>query len=168
MASEANHGSLIPTTKGDESQLAKLQFSIVINRPVEEVFAFLSNAENDSKWASGSVEVKKTSEGPVGVGTTWRSVGKFLGQRMESELEVTEYEPNRKYASKVKAGPVPYEARVTFERVEGGTQVNIIFEGEPDSFFKMTEPLVLSMAKRQFESEFAHLKNLMEAHALRT
>ncbi len=146
--------------------MAKLEFSIVINRPVEEVFAFLCNAENDPKWASGSIEVKKMSQGPIGVGTSWRSVGKFLGQRMESESEVTEYEPNRKYASKIKVESMPYEARATFERVEGGTQVNVAFEGEPDSFFKLTEPLLLSMAKRQFETDFAHLKDLMEADAV--
>lgn len=146
--------------------MAKLEFSMVINRPVEAVFAFLCNAENDPKWASGSIEVKKMSQGPIGVGTTWRSTGKFLGQRMESQSEVTEYEPNRKYAAKVKAGSIPFECRVTFERVGGGTQVNIAFEGEPDSFFKLTEPLLLSMAKRQFETDFAHLKDLMEADAL--
>jgi uncharacterized protein YndB with AHSA1/START domain len=68
--------------------MAKLEISTVINRPVEEVFAFLSNPENWPKWISGSIEAKKTSEGPIGVGTTWRQVLTFLGQRMEAEAEI--------------------------------------------------------------------------------
>ncbi len=67
--------------------MARLECSVTIDRPVEEVFAFLSNYENDPKWSSATVEGKKTSEGPIGVGTTWRSVSKVLGRRTEVELE---------------------------------------------------------------------------------
>jgi uncharacterized membrane protein len=146
--------------------MAKLEMSIVINRPVEEVFALLSNPENSPKWSSGSVEVKKTSAGPIGVGTTYRSVRTFLGRRIEGENEFTEYEPNRRYATKSKSGPVPMEGRVTFERVDGGTRVTGTMVGDPGGFFKLAEPLLVSMVKRQFEADLANLKDLMEAHAL--
>lgn len=145
--------------------MAKLEISTVINRPVEEVFAFLSNPENYPKWISSSSEVKIISEGPIGVGTTFRPVVKFLGRRIEGESEVTEYEPNRRYATKSKSGPVPVEWRVTFERVEGGTRVSMSGEVEPGGFFKIAEPLLVSMVKRQFEADLANLKDLMEAHA---
>ncbi len=146
--------------------MTKFENSIVINRPVEEVFALLSNAENEPKWRSGALETKKTSQGPIGVGTMWRSVGQFLGRRIESELEVTEYELNRKYTGKSKSGPIPLELWTTFERVEGGTRVNLKAEAEIGGFFKLAEPLVVSMGKRQFEGDLANLKDLMEAHAL--
>ena len=146
--------------------MAKVEISTVINRPVEEVFAFLSNQDNNPKWQSGAVEVKKTSDGPIGVGTTWRSVGTFLGRRIESEEEITEYEPNRKYTTKSKSGPFPFESRTTFERVESGTKINLVAEAEIGGFFKLAEPLVVSMGKRQFEADLANLKDLMEAHAV--
>ena len=41
--------------------MATLEISIVINRPVEDVFAFVSNPENYPKWFSGSREVQITS-----------------------------------------------------------------------------------------------------------
>jgi uncharacterized membrane protein len=145
--------------------MAKLEISTVINRPVEEVFAFVSNYENLSKWNSLSSEVKKTSEGPIGVGTTYRTVVKFLGQRIEGETEVTEYETNRSIAHKAK-WPFPVENRLIFERVAGGTRVSLMTEGEPGGFFKLAEPLLVSMLKRQFEADLANLKDLMEAHAL--
>jgi uncharacterized protein YndB with AHSA1/START domain len=50
--------------------MATLEISTVINRPLEEVFAFLSNPENGPKWSSGSSDVTMTSAGPLGVGAT--------------------------------------------------------------------------------------------------
>jgi len=90
--------------------MATLEISTVINRPLEEVFAFLSNPENGPKWSSGSSDVTITSARPIGVGTTYRSVRTFLGRRIESELEVTAYEPNRSYATKSTSGRSPWKA----------------------------------------------------------
>jgi len=146
--------------------MARAQISATIMRPVAEVFAVLSNPENTPKWSSGSLESKKTSAGPMGVGTTTRSVSRFLGRRIESENEITEFEPNKKFASKSKSGPFPMEASMTFEPIEGGTRVNFTIEAEPSGFFKLAEPLIVSIAKRQFQSDLDNAKDLMEANAL--
>ncbi len=146
--------------------MATLEISTVINRPLEEVFAFLSNPENFPKWVTGSSEVKITSAGPIGMGTTYRTVLTVLGRRIEGVVEFTEYEPNRSYTMKTKSGPVPVENRVTFERVDGGTRVTQHQVAEPGGFFKLAEPLLVRMIKRQFEADAANLKDLMESHAL--
>ncbi len=147
--------------------MARLESSVTINRPVEEVFAFLSNYENDPKWSSATVEATKTSEGPIGVGTTWRSVSEFLGRRSESELEYIEYELNRKIAIKQISGPYPHTFQVTLDLVEGGTKVNFVGEFEFGGFFgRIAAPLFMRIAKRQLEAGFVKLKRLMEAGAL--
>ncbi len=146
--------------------MLKIEISTVINRPVEDVFAVASNPEGYLKWSPGLVEVKKTSEGPVGVGTTWRLVRQALGQRLEGDLELTEYEPNRKFTLDSKSRPFPGEARWTFDAVEGGTRVSVVLQAEPGGFFKLAEPLLRSFTKRTMETELANLKELMEAHAL--
>ena len=148
------------------SQMAKLEFSLVINRPVEQVFAFKVNFENDAQWSAASGQAQKTSEGPIGVGTTFRQVSSILGRQIENELEITEYEPNRKYTSRSKAGPFPFQARWIFEPVEGGTRVSVVIEAEPAGFFKLAEPILVSITKRQFQTDLENLKELMEAHAL--
>jgi len=99
--------------------MLKIETSTVINRPVEEVFAVVSNPDNYVKWSPGLVEVKRISEGPVGVGTTWRLVRQVLGQRLEGDLEITEYEPNRNFTQDSKSRPFPVEAQWTFDAVEG-------------------------------------------------
>ena len=146
--------------------MLKIEISAVIHRPVEEVFAVASNPETYSKWSPGLIEVKRISEGPVGVGTTWRLVRQALGQRLEGDLELTEYEPNLKFTLDSKSRPFPGEARWTFDVVEGGTRVSVVLQAEPGGFFKLAEPLLRSFTKGTMETELANLKDLMEAHAL--
>jgi len=147
--------------------MARAEGSTTIKRPIEEVFAVLSDLSNNSKWVSGIVEApKKISDGPIGVGTTWHTIAKFLGRRIESDTEITEFEANRKITSTSKSGPFPTTFEITLEPVAGGTRVNQIIEAEPGGFFKLAEPLLVTMARRQFQNDLDNLKDLMEAHAL--
>jgi uncharacterized membrane protein len=147
--------------------MAKVEFSpITINRPVEDVFAVLSKLEDTPKWSSTAIEAKITSAVPIGVGATARYVDKFLGRRFESEVEITEFEPNRKLTMQSTSGPFPFRGSLTLEGTAGRTQVSGTFEAEPGGFFKLAEPLLVRIGKRQFESDLANLKDLMEASAL--
>ena len=144
--------------------MIKIENSIVINKPVEEVFQFLANSENNPQWQSGTQEVKKTSEGPIGVGTTYLSVSKLLGRRLESIVEYTAYEPNKRVAAKATSGPIPFQFETTFEATaEGGTMVTTAGGGEVGGFFKLAEPVVSRMLKRQFTTDNANLKDYLEA-----
>ncbi len=145
--------------------MTKLEESVVINRPTEEVFAFVADIENMSQWMSELVEAKQTSEGPVGVGTTVNAVANVLGRRAEGIQEVAEYEPNSKFAIKSASGPVASKDKFTFESVTDGTKVTRVTEAEMAGFFRLAEPLVVRMMRRQFETNFAHLKDLLEAQA---
>jgi uncharacterized protein YndB with AHSA1/START domain len=82
----------------------KVEGTVVINRPIEEVFKFLTTPGSSAQWQGMVLESKQTSEGPVGVGTTGQSASQFLGRRMESTWEVTEHELNRKTAYKSTSG----------------------------------------------------------------
>ncbi len=142
--------------------MIELKHSTVINRPIEEVFAFATDIEKMSHWMSELVEAKQTSEGPVGVGTTISAVANVLGRRAESIQKVAEYEPTSKFTIKATSGPVASEDKFTFESVAGGTKVTRVTEAEMGGFFKLAEPLVVRMLKRQFDTNFANLKDLLE------
>jgi Polyketide cyclase / dehydrase and lipid transport len=66
------------TDDGKFTAMARFQHSVVINRPAERVFAFVSDFENDPPW-SGVAQVRRSPAGPVGVGTTFRLRQQFLG-----------------------------------------------------------------------------------------
>ena len=137
--------------------------NVVINRPVDEVFAYVSDIEKMDQWAAEMVEVKKTSDGPVGVGTTFTGVVKVLGRRMENEHEITEYEPNSKFGMRVISGPVTGEMGFSFDSVNHGTKVSMAVEAETGGFFKVAEPLVARQMNRQYETNLATLKDLLES-----
>ena len=145
--------------------MTKLESSVVINRPLEEVFAFVTDFDNATQWMAELVEGKQTSEGPLGVGTTLSGVARPMGRRVESTQEVVEYEPNSKYAIKSTSGPVASQDNYTFESVAGGTKLTRVAEAEVSGVFKLAEPLFARMMRRQFETNFANLKDLLEAQA---
>jgi len=79
--------------------------TITIERPVHDVFAFVSDLENVRKWNYAIVETRKTPDGPPGVGTTYRQV-RSVPRRSEETLRVTELEPDRHFAVHGDLGPL--------------------------------------------------------------
>jgi carbon monoxide dehydrogenase subunit G len=137
----------------------------MVDRPVEQVFAFLGDLENNMKWRPGQIEAKKISVGPIGVGTTYRMVNSVLGRRLEGEAEVTEYEPNRKFTSIGKSGFMPITAQRIFEPVEESTRVTFIAMAEPRGFLELAEPLLARRARARLRADAANAKRLLEADA---
>jgi len=142
------------------------ELTIVINRPIEEAFGFLSNLENDIKWRSEWVETRNTSGGALGVGATFCLTGEFLGRRIPTIYEVIEYEPNRSAAWKTVSGPLPLKFQRTFERGEGGTRFTIKYEAEVCGLFKLLMSFLAGTVKRQHEGDLRKVKELMETSAL--
>ena len=64
----------------------RVERSIVVARPQEEVFAFVVNLENLSSWQQEVVEVRLN--GPLEAGARYTEVRTFLGKRFESTVEV--------------------------------------------------------------------------------
>jgi uncharacterized protein YndB with AHSA1/START domain len=146
--------------------MARFEVSTTIKRPVEDVFAVLSDFSNGSRWSAGQAEpAVKTSDGPIGVGTTWHDVSKIVGRRFESDIEFTEFEPDRRIVFTM-TKPFPITSTVTLEPVVGGTRVSQTIQAEPGGFFKLAEPLVVTMSKRQLQNDLDNLRDLMDANAL--
>ena len=103
--------------------MIKIERSIVINRPVEEVFAYATDSKNNAKWQSGLKESTLTSDGPLGVGSMIKDVRTLAGRDMESMVEVTAYEPSKQFNLKVTSGPVPFVITQTFEWALARTRI---------------------------------------------
>jgi len=95
----------------------------LIYRPIKQIFDFTSTPENDFQWQYGTLKSARISEGSMRVGTFIRSIGHFMGHRIEGTFEVTEYEPNQKYGFKSLSGPLHSQTLYTFEIAGGGTKV---------------------------------------------
>ncbi len=144
------------------------EFEIVtiINCPVEDVFGALQDFDKAPRWNPGLAEVRPTSDGPLGVGSTMVYVGKFLGHSYESPSHYTEYVANKRFVSKTTSGPFHLEVENTLDPVDGGTRLTAVYRGESRGFFKLAEPVVIRLTKKHFETASENLKALLEADAL--
>jgi uncharacterized protein YndB with AHSA1/START domain len=108
--------------------------TVVIDRPIEEVFAFLANGENDTKFSARVLEIKQTTDGPPGVGTVYASTVKDGGVKFKREFKLTELEaPTKIRWSETSTGPV-----IT---PEGGYDLAPAGEGKTElTFYNVLEP----------------------------
>ena len=141
--------------------MVKVDVSVIINRSAEEVWAYLDDPSNWPEWNATVLEAK-ASDRPLRVGTTVESVAKFLGRRITSTFEITEYEPGRKVVSRTTA-PFPLTQTYIVEPAAGRARVSGTLEGEPGGFFKLGEPILARIAKKQVDSQFETLKEILEA-----
>jgi uncharacterized protein YndB with AHSA1/START domain len=142
--------------------MIEINSSSTIARAPGEVFEFVGDQANAQKWLGGWLETRPTSE-TQGVGFTWVDVIEVFGRRVETEFELTEFEPAQKIAFKSIRGSFPLSGAYSFAQAGEGTAVNFDLQGEPGGFFKLAEPLVARMLQRQWDTNVANLKDVMES-----
>lgn len=164
-------GAGIATTGGpqralpvDESENAviNLNASVSIFRPIQQVFDFISDTENDFQWQYGTLESARVSAGDVGVGAFFRSIGHVMGRRLLGTFQVTEYEANRRYGFKSLSGPVESETLYTFEMGRGSTNIQVQTQVRVTEAIQVHEKVFEKQLKRQLKENLAQLKGLLE------
>jgi uncharacterized protein YndB with AHSA1/START domain len=148
----------------EEREMINLNTGTMINRPVKQVFDFVSTPENDFQWQYGTLAVARLSANSVTVvGTFFRSIGHLMGRRVQSTFEVTEYEPNKKYGFKSLSGPFQSRTSYTFEEGRGFTQMALSTQVYAINFFQMEQGVLKTKMETQLGEDLAMLKDLLEA-----
>ena len=143
----------------------KVQKSVFINLPAQDIFAYVCELENMMDWSSTIVSVRKTSLGKVSAGTTVRSTIRFLGRWLNVEFEVVEYSPGHSLAFKSIAGSPPCLFCYQFETMEGGgtTTFSEAVVEIVGGIVDQTSPVIASAVTRQVEYDLQTLKEILEA-----
>ncbi len=143
----------------------RFEGSTVIDRPIEEVFAFLADGENDPKFSPRVVEIAKTTDGPPGVGTVYASTVKDAGMKTKREFRLTEFEPPTRIRwSEISKNIVTApEGGYDLSREGEGTRVTIhnVLEGHGPG--KLIAPLALRSARKGADDFAAAIKRAVEA-----
>ncbi len=140
----------------------RFEISATINRPVEEVFEYVTTMDNLPTWQGPIVEARQTSLSPVAVGSTGTVRAKFLGRLMEIPTEITAWNPPQSFSTQNAGGPFPIAFHYTFDSSGEGTRIAVVTEGEPGGFFKVAAPVFEQLAKRQIQNDLETLKALLE------
>jgi len=135
--------------------------SVHIQQPVDRVFSFATDLNNNLEWQTDVLEVELTSGGSMGPGATYRCVNEFLGQRIETEGVVSEYEHGKKCSFTLTSGPVTGQSSFFFEPIQDGTRFTTT--GELNlNMFRFAGWLIGRMAKEKIRNDLAKLKTILE------
>jgi uncharacterized protein YndB with AHSA1/START domain len=126
-----------------------------IARPPAAVFAYLADPENDRAWRPGVLEIARVSG--EGAGARYRQVvGGPGGRRIDADIEITAYEPDRRLAFQTVAGPVRPSGAYELAPVDGGTRVRFTLSARLGGLKKAMGPMV----RRTMAAEVGNLENL--------
>ena len=137
--------------------MIKAEQTVVIDRPIEEVFAYVTDQTNTPAWQAGLVEVQRTTPGPIGVGTRHRFVRQFMGRRMEAANEYVAYEPDRLVTFRTTSGPA-LVASYLFDQDPKGTRLTSRVELDGG----ILGPVIGLGLRREMRAALPALKALLE------
>jgi carbon monoxide dehydrogenase subunit G len=131
-------------------------YSVTVNRPPREVFAFVADGEKCPQWRPGVLDIKRLSG--EGVGTKYSQAVKGpMGRRIAADYEVTVFEPDRRLEFQTVTGPARPHGRYDLEPVDGGTRVTFALDAQLTGLSKL---LMSSTVQKTMDSEVRTLDNL--------
>jgi hypothetical protein len=148
--------------------MISVETTVEIDCPSGEVFAFVADQTNAPRWQRGLNEVRRTTEGPLGVGTEHLFIRRFAGRRLKSRNRYTGYEDGRYVEFEIPEGWVSGHASYLVEPLGAGTsrlisRVSLRASGP----VRLVAPLLGRLLARDSARDEAQLKALMEAGGAR-
>jgi carbon monoxide dehydrogenase subunit G len=122
--------------------MARYTATIATPRPIDEVFAYLSDFSSTLEWDPGVVEAQRLDDNPPANGSEFRIVAKFLGRRASLLYKIVEFDPPRLVTFRGANASVISLDRLTFENFGGGTQVTYDAELSLRGPFKIADRLL--------------------------
>ena len=141
----------------------KTEESIVINRPVEDVWKFMTDWSNYLKFGPDLLELNQISSGPLGIGTTLKMSSKSTG---ETVLRIVEYEPNRKFTWEYSSGR--FKGAIftrSMETIDGKTRLTDTLNAKLSGIYRLLGSFVASRVRKSFTEQLGSVKRLLESEA---
>ena len=104
--------------------------------------------------------MRKTSPGPIGLGTTWQEVVRLAGTH---DRTVTVYEPHQTLVYQNDRRPFPVEITFRFVSVPGGTLLTASPTIQLGGIFKLGAPLFRLLLPTLVERIVSSIKKVLEA-----
>lgn len=141
--------------------------SIVIRRPIAEVFAYMDDVSREKEWQPNLRSAEKSPAGPTRAGTEKRYENRFLGRKVKNTYVVQEFERDRRivYETTGKSA-ISVRSEFEWETVGEGTRVTIFVAGKGRGALKFIPQKVLEAAfAQELEASLERVKERMEAGA---
>ena len=143
--------------------MVRFELSVDIAKPLHEVWEYLIDPDNVPEWQASALSSHQITDGAMRVGTHLQDERRFLGRRARSEVEVTEFEPERLFTLHGISGPVRFTVRHRLEDRDGHTHLLVEAEADPGSISRLMRPVVERAASHEIRKDFDRLKEKLEA-----
>ena len=138
-----------------------------INRPIEEVFAYVSDPLNFPRWNSAVHAVRKISgDDNIGVGSTYVMERTLRTGKGENALQIVAREQPSEFAIRTTSGPTPLVYNYRFSPDDGETLVQLDAVLELKGAHALLGPIAGRLVKNGVDDNLATLKKILEARAL--
>jgi uncharacterized protein YndB with AHSA1/START domain len=142
------------------------QESIFINRPIDEVFAFIADAQNDVKWCPAVKSIEPISGNGPGPGAKYRMQHTPGGMKFEATVEVVAYEPPHRLQWIMRDSGHTLHGRYQLEAVNGGARLTqtsqITFEGWLRIPGLLMKRFIARDVQKELGKQFGNLRKLLE------
>jgi uncharacterized protein YndB with AHSA1/START domain len=146
--------------------MTRWQESVMVDRPVEDVWKFVTDMSELPKWNPQVLEPRQTSSGPLGVGATVEFGARMRSSTMTISMRVTEYESNRRFSFEHTSGPlVGTTESDSFESIEGKTKLTRMGDVKFRGFYKLVGPFVTPRWRKDVVSSLDNVKRILETQA---
>ena len=143
--------------------MINLDLSTLVDRPMPEVFTFLSNPLNLPKWQMMIAKIEQVTPGAPGVGSKYKVAAEMLGRKIDGLMEITSLEPPTRFGFTNQAGPMQVTVTVSLKPAGTGAHISLNAQGNPGGLFKIAEGMLTGQVKSQMEANLARLKTVLEA-----
>jgi uncharacterized protein YndB with AHSA1/START domain len=143
----------------------RFEQDLVIRRPPEEVFDYVTDPAKLASWQTTKTSVEPLTDGPPRLGSRIRERTKPPGAKeFEQIVEFTEFDrPDRLHVHIVE-GPQPIDGTWTFTADgAGGTRVHCVVDGELRGPTRFLAPIVSRAIARQFRGYHENLRRNLES-----
>jgi uncharacterized membrane protein len=140
--------------------MAIVETSITINKPVEKVYEYLTNLQNQTKLNPSLTEV--VLSGPMAVGTKFKQKGTVMGRAFESNNEIVALEPNKKFGIKTIAAPPASDVTSTYILEKDGKGTKLTLQMDTVIMAMGMEAMVTNQLKTGLDTTLAATKKAVE------
>ncbi len=144
--------------------MISVEKSIVIERAIDEVFNYVTTADNIPDWQSNAIAAKLEPEGVPQVGSTMVIKREMMGRKLDNSHKITLFEPPSRMCYTQTIGRMEAVGCMRFEAEGSGTRVTITFEGEPRGIMRLVGGFLGRQISSGIEGDLVQLKVLLEAY----
>ena len=149
--------------------VADFRESVIIRKPIEEVFRYIASMENVSELKLTVVKMEKITPGELRKGTKFIETRSIRGKEISADVELLEYEENRLFTTRSNSNGLITEYHYRFSEIEEGTQAELeAFIKTTGLRMKLTKRFIVKMMQQEDGYQLKYLKEMLEDEGNKT